>query len=114
MKTLNNESLDEVAVFLRCLSEPMRLKILRALHDGERSVSEVMKETGATQSNVSKHLATLTWSRIVTSRKEGTSVYYRIADPNIVSICDTVCRSIAGRIRQQRSTLKNIQKGISY
>ncbi len=112
MKTLNDESLDQVAVFLKCLSEPMRLKILRALHDGEQSVSDIIKETGATQSNVSKHLATLAWARIVTARKEGTSTYYRIADPNITAICDTVCRSIADRIRLQRSTLKNIQKGM--
>ena len=112
MKTLNDETVEQVAVFLKCLGEPMRLKILRALHDGERNVSELIKEVGATQSNISRHLATLTWTHIVTSRKEGTSTFYRIADPNIAAICDTVCRSIADRIRQQKNTLKNIQRGI--
>lgn len=112
MQTLSDHTLENVAAFLKCLGEPMRLKILRALHDGERSVSELIKDTGATQSNISKHLATLTWSHIVTARKEGTSTFYRITDPNITAICDTVCRSIADRIRQESSTLKNIQKGV--
>lgn len=113
MKSLNDETLDQVAAFLKCMGEPMRLKILRALHDGERTVTELIKETGATQSNVSKHLAMLTWTHLVTSRKDGTSTIYRISDPNITAICDSVCRSIADRIRQQKSTLKNIQREVS-
>jgi len=111
MKTLSNEALGQVALFLKSVSEVTRLKILRTLHDGERTVSEIIEETGAGQSNISKHLALLTASRIVTPRKEGTSIYYKIADPNITAICDTVCRSIAERIRQERSTLKNLEKG---
>ncbi len=112
MKTLSDETLAQVAVFLKSMAEPTRLKILRSLHDGDKTVSEIIEETGASQSNVSKHLAILTATRILTFRKEGTSTYYRIADPNITGICDTVCRSIAERIRQQRTTLKNIQRGV--
>ena len=112
MKTLSDETLELVAVFLKSMAEPTRLKILRSLHDGERTVSEIMEETGANQSNASKHLSLLTSAHIVTFRKIGTSVYYKISDPNITAICDTVCRSIAERIRQERATLKNIQKGV--
>jgi len=113
MKSLNDETLEQVAVFLRSMAEPTRLKILRSLHDGEKAVSEIIEETGANQSNVSKHLSLLSAAHVVTFRKNGTSVYYKISDPNIIAICDTVCRSIAERIRQQRVTLKNIQKGVS-
>jgi len=95
------------------MGETNRLKILRALHDGELTVTDIIAETAATQSNVSKHLAVLTSEGIVAARKDGTSTYYKIADPNITAICDTVCRSIADRIRQSRSTLKNIEKGVS-
>ncbi|HSA58611.1 MAG TPA: metalloregulator ArsR/SmtB family transcription factor [bacterium] len=113
MKTLVNETLVQVAKFLRAMGEPNRLKILRTLHDGEMTATDIIAETAATQSNVSKHLAILTSEGIVSARKDGTSTYYKIADPNITSICDTVCRSIADRIRQSRSTLKNIQKGVA-
>ncbi|MBI2500000.1 MAG: winged helix-turn-helix transcriptional regulator [Deltaproteobacteria bacterium] len=113
VRTLSNETLDQVATFLRSLGEPTRLKILRFLHDGEKTVSEIIQETGASQSNVSKHLGILTTAHILASRKEGTSIYYKIADFNITAICDTVCRSIAERIRQARTTLKNIEKGVA-
>lgn len=113
MKTLSNETLDQVAVFLRSMAEPTRLRILRAIHDEEKTVSQMMEETGAGQSNISKHLAILMGAHVVTFRKEGVSTYYRIADPNITVICDTVCRSIVERIRQERTTLKNIRKGVA-
>ena len=112
MKTLSDETLAKVSVFLKSIAELTRLKILRSIHDGEKTVSEIMSDTQGTQSNVSKHLAILAASHIVTFRKEGTSIYYKITDPNIVAICDTVCRSIAERIRHEKSTLLNIKKGI--
>ena len=113
MRTLTNETLIQVAKFLRAMGEPNRLKILRTLHDGELTVTDIITETAGTQSNVSKHLAVLTSEGIVAARKDGTSTYYKIADPNITAICDTVCRSIADRIRQSRTTLKNIQRGVA-
>lgn len=113
MKTLTNETLEQVARFLKAMGETNRLKILRTLHDGELTVTDIIAETTATQSNVSKHLAILTSEGIVAARKDGTSTYYKIADPNITAICDTVCRSIADRIRQSRTTLRNIQRGVA-
>lgn len=113
MKTLSNDTLDQVAVFLKSMAEPTRLRILRSIHDEEKTASQIMEEVGAGQSNVSKHLAILAGAHVVTFRKEGVSTHYRIADPNITVICDTVCRSIAERIRHDRTTLKNIQKGVA-
>lgn len=112
MTSLTDETLDQLAAFLKSMAEATRLKILRSLHDGEKSVSEIIAETHASQSNISKHLSILSATRIVTSRKGGTSIYYKIADPNITAICDTVCRSIAAKIRQDRATLRNIQKNV--
>ncbi len=111
MKTLTDDTIEKVAVFLKSMAEPMRLRILRALQEGEKTVSDIMAEAGASQSNASKHLAVLTQAHILAFRKEGTSIYYKIADPNITEICGTVCRSIAERIRQERAMLKNIEKG---
>ena len=113
MKTLSDDTLDQVAGFLKSMAEPTRLKILRSIHDDEKTVSQIMEEVGAGQSNISKHLAILTGAHVITARKEGVSTHYRIVDPNITVICDTVCRSIAERILNERATLKNIQKGVT-
>lgn len=112
MKTLSNDTLAQVARFLKAMGETTRLKIMRSLHDGELTVTDIIAQTEANQSNVSKHLSVLTSAGILASRKEGTSTFYTISDPNIAAICDTVCRSIAERIRHERTTLKNIEKGI--
>lgn len=112
MKTLTDDTLNQVARFLKALGEITRLRILRALHDRELTVSDIIRETDATQSNISKHLSVLTSVGILACRKEGTSIYYRVADQNITTICDTVCRSIADKIIQGRNTLNNIRKGV--
>lgn len=113
MKTLSNDTLAHVARFLKAMGETTRLKIMRSLHDGELTVTDIIAQTEANQSNVSKHLSVLTSAGILAARKEGTSTFYKISDPNIIAICDTVCRSIAERIRHERTTLKNIERGVS-
>lgn len=76
------------------LGDPTRLKILHALFAGERSVGELVTATGATQPNVSRHLHRLVHSGTVSRRKQGTSVYYAIADPTLVKLCELVCGSL--------------------
>ncbi len=109
MKTLSDETIQHVAVFLKSVAEPTRLKILRCLHDREKTVTEIVKDTQAKQSCVSKHLGILATVGIVVSRKNGNSIYYKISDGNITAICDTVCRSIIQRIHRQQDLLVDIQ-----
>lgn len=112
MKTLTDAALVHVAEFLRCLGETNRLRILRSLQTGERPVGAIMAELGLSQPNVSKHLSVLTAARMVTCRRAGNFSYYRLADPNVTAICSKVCRSIAQRMRGQRSALRDIEAGI--
>ena len=72
---------DEILMkFFKGLGEPTRLRIVEALLEKERKVSELIKLMGVPQSNISNHLACLKWCGYITSRKEGTSVYYQITD----------------------------------
>ena len=87
-----------VAERFKALSEPMRLRLLYALMDGEKTVSELVAETGSVQANVSKHLSVLMEADILGRRKQGTSSYYRIADESIFELCDLVCGSIHDRL----------------
>lgn len=87
-----------VARYFSLLAETTRLKILHAICDTERSVSDIVRATGAGQTNVSRHLALLHQAGVVDRRKDGNVVYYKVADPELVTICRTVCVQIAGRI----------------
>jgi len=95
-----------IAERLKALSDATRLKILHALEAGERSVSEILAIVGGSQANVSKHLARMRLTGIVTSRREGTSVYYRVIDPTAFAICRTVCDSLEQRADDERRTLR--------
>jgi len=79
----------------------MRLKLITALKEGERNVSELISDTGAQQANVSRHLRTLTQAGILSRRKSGLNVYYFISDPTIFEFCEHVCGSIQKRLTQQ-------------
>jgi DNA-binding transcriptional ArsR family regulator len=90
-----------VARYFGLLSEPTRLKILHTICQDARSVSDIVMATGATQTNVSRHLALLHQAGVVSRRREGNAVFYRVDDPEFVEICRTVCVRIAGRIEER-------------
>jgi ArsR family transcriptional regulator len=71
------------AEFLQAVGQATRLRILEVLADGERCVCDIQMAVGEQQSNVSKHLATLRKSGILTARREGGRVIYRIRDGRI-------------------------------
>ena len=87
-----------VARYFGLLSEPTRLRILHAICQAEQSVSAIVSATGASQTNVSRHLALMYQAGVVRRRREGSTVFYGVADPEFVSICRSVCVQIAGRI----------------
>ncbi|HUL92358.1 MAG TPA: metalloregulator ArsR/SmtB family transcription factor [Burkholderiales bacterium] len=86
---------ESAASYLSLLSEPTRLKILHAICDEERSVGDIVEETGATQTNVSRHLSRMYHARVVDRRRNGNTVYYCIADPTLIQICRSVCLHVA-------------------
>lgn len=75
----------------KMLSKHSRLKIIRALFDGEKNVTEIINETGLMQANVSKQLKLLQNAGIVKCRPDGLLRYYSISDPTIKNICAAIC-----------------------
>ena len=73
----------EAEAFLRSLASRHRLMILCTLLDGERSVGELVRRLGLTQSNLSRHLAMLREEGLVATRREGTVIYYRIGSERV-------------------------------
>jgi DNA-binding transcriptional ArsR family regulator len=78
--------LDRTAAVARALADPKRLCVLETLTEGERSVSDLSREVGCQVPNMSQHLAVLRNAGIVTSRRDGSTIYYRLADEQIVTI----------------------------
>jgi DNA-binding transcriptional ArsR family regulator len=98
---LSDAAIELIAARFRTLGEPTRLKLLMALKEGEKSVSELVQATGATQTNVSRQLGILATAGLVARRKSGLSVFYRIADPGIFDLCGHVCTSLQKRLAQE-------------
>ncbi|MFQ5821087.1 MAG: ArsR/SmtB family transcription factor [Candidatus Heimdallarchaeota archaeon] len=78
------------AELCKTLANPTRLEILSWLREGERSVSELTTLTGVRQATISQHLAVLRQRRVVSTRKEGANIFYKIANPKIVEACDLI------------------------
>ena len=92
-RRLPPQALDFIAARFRALGEPNRLRLIMALEDGPRSVSQLVAATRLSQTNVSRHLQTLTDAGILGRRKEGLNVLYSIADSAIFTLCEHVCGS---------------------
>jgi DNA-binding transcriptional ArsR family regulator len=83
-----------IARRFRAIGEPLRIRLLDELRGGETTVNDLADAVGASQQNVSKHLAVLADAGVLGRRKEGTYVYYRIADTDVLDLCEEVCGSV--------------------
>ena len=107
---LPEEALEMLAERFKIFSEPMRLKLIYALMDGEKTVSELMERTGGMQANVSKHLGMLLDAGVVGRRKQGLQAYYRIVDESIYELCETVCGSLEERLAADLDVFSSFRK----
>jgi len=96
-----------IARRFRAIGEPMRVRILDLLRDGELSVNSLAQQLDAGQQNISKHLSVLAETGIVARRKEGNHVYYRVVDEGVFALCEQVC----GALHAQLSTLAALVGG---
>jgi len=92
---------DLIAARFRILGEPMRIKLLDRLRDGDATVGELQDATGASQQNVSKHLRVLLDAGIVSRSKHGNHARYSIEDEGVFELCEHVC----GGLRRQVGAL---------
>ncbi|NSL54129.1 ArsR/SmtB family transcription factor [Uliginosibacterium aquaticum] len=110
MQALDDSALNHVATYFRALSEPTRLRILNALRDGGKNVSQITALTGCGQANVSKHLALLFEAGLVTRSAQGTAVFYAIADSATFELCDIVCGNVARIVERQFSNTSAVKR----
>ena len=105
---LPDELAELIARRFRVIGEPMRIRLLDRLREGEATVGELTALVGTSEQNVSKHLNLLQRSGIVARRKEHNHVYYRIVDESVFALCEQVC----GSLQQQLRVLNELVEGV--
>ena len=93
--TSDDRVFETVAELFGLLSAPIRLKIISAVCQNEKNVSELLAEIETTQPNMSQHLSTLYRSGVLGKRREGTQIYYRLQNDFVATLCRTVCTQVA-------------------
>ncbi len=93
----------------KALAHPARVRALEVLVEGERSVSDLQPEVGIESSYLSQQLGILRRAGLVTSRKEGTSVIYGIADPLLVDLLAVARRFLIASLAQTRDLLEGLE-----
>ncbi|MGO9760197.1 MAG: ArsR/SmtB family transcription factor [Solirubrobacteraceae bacterium] len=96
------------ADFFRVLGHPARVRLLQLLREGEQSVGSLRDAIELDSSGTSQHLAALRAQGLVVSRKEGTSVYYRIKDPRTLELLELAKEIISGALVENRALLDDL------
>jgi DNA-binding transcriptional ArsR family regulator len=100
------------AELFKALGHPVRIRILELLRDGERSVSDLQVELEIEMSSVSQQLALLRARGLVTGRREGTTVFYSVVDPQVFDLLDTA-RAMFQRQLSELQELADADAGLA-
>jgi DNA-binding transcriptional ArsR family regulator len=108
-RTVNRPIYQVKAEFFKTLGHPARIRILELLHDGERSVSELIPEVGLEASHLSQQLGVLRRANILHARKEGSTVRYSVADPRIFDLLEIAKAILASSLAESRQLLAELE-----
>lgn len=97
------------ANLFRVLGHPARVRILELLMDGERSVGSLQAELDLDSGGTSQHLSIMRRAGLVESRREGTSVYYRVPDERVFDLLATARAIITRVLAEQQSILRELE-----
>lgn len=92
-----NAVFESVARQFGVLGEPARLRILHVLCEREHCVNNILQLTGLAQANASRHLGLMYQAGVVSRRREGTQVFYKVADPLYIELCRALAAHGAAR-----------------
>jgi len=105
LKPLTDAALELIAQKFRALSEPVRLKLLNTLMQGEKNVTQLVEATGSGQANVSKHLSILKQADMIATRREGLSTVCSISDPAVYQLCEIMCARLKAQHEERSRSL---------
>ncbi|MBI4590242.1 MAG: winged helix-turn-helix transcriptional regulator [Candidatus Rokubacteria bacterium] len=109
--TVDDQIYELHATVCQVLSNPTRLKILSALRDQEIAVAELARRVGTSMPNLSQHLAILRQRKVVLTRRQGVTIYYRIANPKILRAFDIMREVLFEQLSEGRRLFRAAAAG---
>jgi len=106
---MKKEVFELQAEICKTLANPKRLEIIASLKEGELSVGELVERLGISKANVSQHLAVLRQRKVVTSRRDGVNIFYRINNPKIVDACALMKAVLLEQLEDTQKIAKRIK-----
>jgi len=98
------------ADFFRTLGHPVRVRVLELLRGGELTVGELQAELEIDSSGASQHLGAMRRQGLLESRRDGTSVYYRVRDPRIFQLLETARQVIGSHLEEAHALLDELDE----
>jgi len=96
------------ASIFQALGHPTRIAMIEVLRDGELPAGVIIERLGIEQANASQHLSILRLKQIVTSRREGSQVFYSVRDPLLIEVLDIMRRYFQAHVEEAMSLLQQI------
>ncbi len=90
----------------KTISNPRRQAILDTIRDSEMTVSDLIKETGISQANLSQHLSILRSKGVVETRRDGNNVYYSLSDLKILEAYDLISEVLKNSASSRDKAIK--------
>ncbi|SDT80878.1 ArsR/SmtB family transcription factor [Actinoplanes derwentensis] len=94
------------AEFFKTLGHPARIRVLELLSEREHSVTEMLPEVGIEPAHLSQQLAVLRRANLVTTRREGSTVYYTLASPHVADLLAVARLILSGVLTGQADLLQ--------
>lgn len=104
------EVFEAVARYFSILAEPARLRILHSICQAEKSVGQIVEESGMTQTNVSRHLNMMYQAGALKRRREGAMVFYSVADAALTEVCRTVCIRVSAELDGNKTLKRSFKE----
>ena len=96
----------------KSMANPTRLKIMNLLREGEKSVEELRERLRLPKANLSQHLSVLRQRRIVSTRRAGLNIYYKITNPKMIKACDILRQVLFEQLSEDEKLVKRMDKKI--
>ncbi len=97
------------ADFFKTLGHPARIRVLELLSDREHAVAEMLPQVGIEPAHLSQQLAVLRRANLVTSRKEGSTVYYSLTSPQVAELLAVARRILTSVLSGQAELLHDLR-----
>lgn len=109
-KEMEEKMYEMHAEVCKSMANPTRLRIMNLLREGEKSVEELREKLKLPKANLSQHLSILRQRRIVSTRRAGLNIYYKVANPKMIKVCDILREVLLEQLYEGERLARGVAK----